>query len=373
MICFDEIAGYMTENATWRLLHFLATVDLSHAPLTLEPQHIVVENDMFHLLKGATKQAKVEESYYVWQMGCIAFYALMGIQPFCEPGANAQTGQAEVPYIGSSHCGSTLSNLIHQCMLFEPSNRPRLSEIRLLVAENIDKKPLPKKKITNSKGKNYFNSLVNFWPEEMSTLVLFICMMMCPNRACAQNDIPKEMTAIISRCKSLRSSANVNRVSREFLYDKEWTLMDKIDIDRRGECTVNDKVAMFGVNDIGYRIAKLKSGVTNTGGRFRDGQDDRYKYSFIEITIKRNMSVSYEITGRQGLQQFAVLPYHNTSAFVVSVTKGGKPFGKTIMKDGTCYVQLDKKVSKSDKFQLSIRNNTGKNMAFVIVNHNPGR
>lgn len=85
------------------------------------------------------------------------------------------------------------------------------------------------------------------------------------------------------------------------------------------------------------------------------------------------MSVNYEITGRQGLQQFAVLPYHNTSLFTVSVTKGGKIFGKATMRDGTCFVQLDKKVSKSDSFKLSIQNKTGKNMAFVIVNYNPGK
>ena len=43
------------------------------------------------------------------------------------------------------------------------------------------------------------------------------------------------------------------------------------------------------------------------------------------------------------------------------------------MKDGTCYLQLDKKVSKSDRFKLLIQNKTGKNMAFVIVNYNPGK
>lgn len=103
------------------------------------------------------------------------------------------------------------------------------------------------------------------------------------------------------------------------------------------------------------------------------GKMSGISFLFIEITIKKNMSVSYEITGRQGLQQFAVLPYHNTSLFTVSVTKGGKIFGKATMRDGTCFVQLDKKVSKSDSFKLSIQNKTGKNMAFVIVNYNPGK
>ena len=74
---------------------------------------------------------------------------------------------------------------------------------------------------------------------------------------------------------------------------------------------------MFGINDMGYRIAKRQNGVTNMGGRFRNGQDERYKFSFIEITVKKNMSVSYEITGRQGLQQlqFCLIIIHRYLQF----------------------------------------------------------
>ena len=353
MICLDEIVGYMTENATWHLMDFLLNAKLNITPNHLNPHMIGVENDEFCFLEKNVENSNVEE---------------------CElEDSKSQTSQTEVPYIGVSHCSAALSSLIHQCLLFDPSRRPKLSELQQCIADNMDKQRFPKKKITNAKGKNYSDSLINFWPEEMVTVIGLVLMMAFPNVVHAQTDVPKEMTTIINRCKSLRTSANANKVSREFLYDRQWTLMDEIDIDRRGECTVKDKVTMFGVNDIGYRIAKRQNGVTNMGGRFRNGQDERYKFSFIEITIKKNMSVSYEITGRQGLQQFAVLPYHNTSAFTVSVTKGGKIFGKATMKDGTCYVQLDKKVLKSDRFKLLIQNKTGKNMAFVIVNYNPGK
>ena len=373
MICLDEIVGYMTENATWHLMDFLLNARHNITPNHLNPHMIGVENDEFCFLEKNVEKSNVEECEFVWQIGYIAFYALMGVPTFAVEDSKSQTSQTEVPYIGVSHCSAALSSLIHQCLLFDPSRRPKLSELQQCIADNMDKQRFPKKKITNAKGKNYSDSLINFWPEEMVTVISLVLMMAFPYVVYAQTDVPKEMTTIINRCKSLRTSANANKVSREFLYDRQWTLMDEIDIDRRGECTVKDKVTMFGVNDIGYRIAKRQNGVTNMGGRFRNGQDERYKFSFIEITIKKNMSVSYEITGRQGLQQFAVLPYHNTSAFTVSVTKGGKIFGKATMKDGTCYLQLDKKVSKSDRFKLLIQNKTGKNMAFVIVNYNPGK
>lgn len=373
MICLDEIVGYMTENSIWHLMDFLLRARFDKTPAHLNPYMIGVDHDEFCFLEKNVEKSNVEESEYVWQIGHLAFYALMGMPAFGADDDRTQTPQTEVPYIGVSHCSETLSSLIHRCLLFESSRRPKLSDLQQYIADNMDKKLFPKKKITNAKGKNYSDSLVNFWPEEVVTVIVLILMMVCPNIAYAQTDVPKEMVTIINRCKSLRTSANANKVSREFLFDKQWTLMDEIDIDRHGECTVKDRVTMFGINDMGYRIAKRQNGVTNMGGRFRNGQDERYKFSFIEITIKKNMSVSYEITGRQGLQQFAVLPYHNTSLFTVSVTKGGKIFGKATMRDGTCFVQLDKKVSKSDSFKLSIQNKTGKNMAFVIVNYNPGK
>lgn len=373
MINLIEIAGYMTEKATWKLLDFLSKNEGECIQQRISPSGIGLMNDEFCLLNRAKQASRIDEADYVWHIGTLVFYALMGVQVFGGQSIEKQTAEMEVPYIGSSHCSSSLSQLIHQCLLFDSAQRPKLDEIREYVLKNKNMRYNPKKKIVTSKGKVYRDSLVTFWPEEMTTVLIALLMILCPSTALAQTEVPTEMTTIINRCKQLRNSSNMNKVSHEFLYDMSWTLMDEIDIDRKGECTVKDQVSMFGVNDMGYRIAKRQDGATNMGGRFRNGQDERYQYSFIEITVKKGMSVNYEITGRQGVQQFAVLPYTNTASFSVSVKIGGMPFGKSVMKDGVCYVQLDKKVSKSDKFSLSIHNHTGKNMAFVIVNHNPGK
>lgn len=373
MIGLEEIAGYMTEETTLELLDFLSKNEGEDVLKRISPSDIGIMNDEFCLLNKTQQTSRVDESDYVWHVGALAFYALMGVQVFGGQGAEKQTSEMEVPYIGSSHCSSSLGHLIHQCLLFDSSQRPKLEEIREFVLRHKGLEHSPKKKMVTGKGKAYSESLVSFWPEEMATIIVWLFMLVYPNVALAQTEVPTEMATIINRCKLLRNSSNINKVSREFLYDMSWTLMDEIDIDKKGECTVKDKVSMFGVNDMGYRIAKRQGGITNMGGRFRNGQDERYQYSFIEITVKKGMSVSYEITGRQGLQQFAVLPYINTASFAVSVKKGGMPFGKSVMKDGVCYVQLKQKVAKTDKFFLSIHNNSGKNMAFVIVNHNPGK
>ena len=130
---------------------------------------------------------------------------------------------------------------------------------------------------------------------------------------------------------------------------------------------------MFGINDIGYYAMKKHGGVANAGGRFRNGQDARYKYSFIEITVKKGAVVNYDITGRQGEQLFAIVPFADDAAFTASLTKAGTPFSKSFDADGTRYVRSSAAVKKSDRFRLSIKNNSGRNMAFVILNYNPGK
>ena len=371
MIYLDEIAGYLTEKATWRLLGHLAQVDVGQAPKSLTARMVGIKDDDFCLLSKEYEPVAVKEEEYVWQLGCLIFYALMGVPVFGGLGQERQTQETEVPYIGAAHCGVTLSNLIHQCLLFDATRRPSLLEIQKCVAENVDQAHLPKKRLTTGRDKKYQNSLINFWPDEMMAVLLLLFLMLIPNVSFAQTDVPKEMATIINRCKSLRNPSNANKVSREFLYDMDWTLMDEIDIDRKGECTIKDKVSMLGLNDMAYRIAKRQGGVVHTGGRFRNGQDERYKFSFIEVTAKKNSTISYWITGRQGIQQFAIIPYEERASFATSLSLGNKPIAHSVLKNGVCYVKMDKKVTKRDAFCLSIKNNSGKNMSFVIINYNP--
>ena len=371
-IPISEIAGYMTEKSVWRLMLFLSEEWEKDSALfaQVNGDAIGVMHDQFISLAPANSK-RMDEPTAVWTLGAWVFYALMGVPVLDGNGQKNQTSSTEIPHISASHCSSALDGAIHRSLSFDGSKRPTMHDIHEIAERQLKVKDEPRKRLTNSKGKHYHKSLVSFWPEEMTVLVVLFLMLLMPMRSHAQTDIPKEMTTIIERCKLLRNPSNQAKVSREFLYDTSWTLMDEIDIDKKGECTMKDKVSTFGINEMGYRIAKRQSGVTNAGGRFRNGQDARYNYSFIEVTVKNNLSVNYKITGRQGVQQFAIIPYQGQATFSVTVTQGNRPIATTIKKDGICYVKLNRKVTKNDVFNLSIKNGSGKNMAFIIVNYNP--
>ena len=383
MITLDYLAGYMTEKAVWNLMEHVAANWLQEHWNVLSPCNIVVENDQFVLFVSTEccensafiAPESTGDAAMVWALGALAFYALMGLPVFDGNGAKNQTPLTEIPHIGSTHCSRKLSDLIYKCLAYSSEERPKMEEILNIARVAVEDQVLPIKRLANKIGKTYTSSLVSFWPEEMICILLFLLTLLISSPVEAQNPVrvTSEMEILVRRCKDLRTPGNVEKVSRELLYDMDWTLMDEIDIDRQGECTDVDLVDMFGINDIGYRIVRRQGGVVNTGGRFRNGQDSRYSYSFIEITVKKGSTVSYEITGRQGLQCFAIVPYEENASFSAKVTKEGKHFSSSIQKDGVCYIQLDEKVGRSDLLNLTVRNGSGKNMAFVIINHNPGK
>lgn len=382
MITLDHIAGYMTEKAVWTLMECVAGSWLQHGRAVFSAADIVVEDDRIALSADAGGGAadgpfaapeKEGAAAAVWSLGALAFYAVTGMHVFDGMGGRNQTARTEVPHMGSAHCSRRLSDLVYRCLAYDPQARPPMEEILTAAREAAAAKVCPARRLTNAGGKAYASSLVGFWPEEMVTVALFLLMTFMPLVLQAQTGVTEEMQALVRRCKELRMSANTARVERELLYDMEWTLMDEIDIDRQGECTSKDPVDMFGINDIGYRIARRQGGAVNTGGRFRNGQDARYRYSFIEITVKKGATVNYEITGREGLQRFAIVPYEASATFGAEVTKDGRKFSSATVKDGVCYVQLDGKVTRKDRFRLTLKNTSGKNMAFVIINHNPGK
>lgn len=202
--------------------------------------------------------------------------------------------------------------------------------------------------------------------------MLIICMLFLSSLSVsAQNGIfdktaiPNEMVNLVMRCIDLRSPANVEKVRKAMSRDMNWTMMDELPVDRKGECTIKQPVDMFGLNDMGFGILKRHGGVTNSGGRFRDGRDPRYKYSFIEVTVRKDASVNYVIDGREGMQMFAVVPFDKGAKFVASI-----PSSSSFIDSGVCYIQLKQPVKKADKFNLSIKNESGKNAAFVIINYN---
>lgn len=384
-----DIAGYATERTVWRMILSLSRCLDSARLGSVTPQTITIADEDFLLKEtkisnesnsrafsapetfSTSAKGRLEESC-IWTIGALAFNAITGTDVFEGKGGESQTIQTEIPRLSSTHASQELSMLIRQCLCYTPQNRPTKDELVRQAQSALAQPIVPRKKLTNQAGKSYKSSLIKFWPEGMIPLILMCLLMLCPMAISSQPQqkfdksvIPNEMATLVLRCIDLRSPQNVDKVGKAMDRDLNWTMMDELPLDKNGECTTKDKVEVFGLNDIGFRILKRHGGVTNSGGRFRDGRDPRYKYSFIEITVKKGATVTYPITGREGEQIFAVVPFEKDAQFVASI-----PDAKTFTDNGVCYIQLKRGMKKTDIFYLTVMNKSGKNMAFALINYN---
>ena len=383
-ITLHDIAGYATEKTTWRLILQLVELAQNCDLCRLNPKNVIVDGDSFSIdttavSKGGQPFAAPEyqldscsPTANVWTIGALAFYALMGVVLFEEKGGRAQTETTYIPRIPQSHCSRQLSEYIYRCLSFHTGQRPTIDILRQESERALSSEDKPPRCTVNPSGKVYRTSLVKFWPEAMYTIVLLL-FLIGSSTAFGQNKgtVPQELAAIVGRCVQLRTPSNAEKVARAFAYDHEWTLMDELPIDRNGECTVNNKVATFGINDMCYRLVIAHDGVANASGRFRNGQDRRFKYSFIEVTAKKGFTIGYDITCREGSQIFVIVPFVPTAAFDVSMKHCGKAVGTMERADNGCvYVYIDEHVKPGDMLHLSIKNRSHTNMAFVVINYN---
>lgn len=392
-ITLSDIAGYATERAVWQMLLSLSDDCATRMANGLSPQAIAVVGNEFSLREARSLDADHSKAFAapetfghgagiqpersgIWTLGALAFYLITGMDVFEGKGGKTQTKDTGIPRISSAHASKELSTLIRRCLSYSPQERPAKEEIKELAQATLTKPVVPRKKLASQSGKSYASSLIKFWPEEMVTMLLVCLLHLCPMTAMAQPNpafdksaIPNEMASLVLRCIDLRSSQNVAKVSRAMDRDMNWTMMDELPLDKEGECTTKDAVDMFGLNDMGFSILKRHGGVTNAGGRFRDGRDPRYKYSFIEITVKQGKTVNYNISGREGEQMFAIVPFDRGADFQASIKSGETRTGGNLI-DGACYIQLKQGIKKTDSFTLTIRNSSGKNMAFALINYN---
>mgnify|MGYP002624291438 CR=1 FL=1 len=389
VITLSDIAGYATERMVWQLMFDLSTVcDSDHVDINnMVPQCVAVDDNHFQLRNtDATsnserrafsapetfaKNSGPTDTSVVWTIGALAFYAITGTDVFEGKGGETQTQETEIPRLSSAHASKILSTLIHRCLSYHSADRPTKEEIRKEARAGLSLPVEPRKRLSGQTGKSYGSSLVKFWPEEMVPTIIACIFLLLPTGIFAQSskfgktDVPNEMASLVLRCIDLRSPQNIGKISKLMDRDMSWTMMDELALDKNGECTTKDMVDMFGLNDIGFSIIKRHGGVTNAGGRFRDGRDPRYKYSFIEIPVKKDKTVNYKITGREGKQLFAIVPFEKDARFAASI-----PNGISFTDKGVCYIWLEQGVKKTDAFMLTLKNLSGKNMAFAIISYN---
>lgn len=381
-ISLKDIAGLTTERAVWQLMLDLSEYCRSGSLKDVAPDTIVVNGSLYEIKDKAGKDVAAPfaapetatdnnytEESEVWTIGAMAFYAITGVHVFEGKGGSTQTPATRVPRISSTHAGRNLSALIHSCLNHSPGCRPGMDKIRETARKSLSVQSVPRKRLANHTGKKYTNSLTKFWPDEMVPLIFTLILITLPLRSFAQSftlsEIPDEMGSLVMRCFDLRSSRNMDKVSKALERDMNWTMMDELAVDKAGECSTKDIVDTFGLNDLGFSILKRHGGVTNAGGRFRDGRDPRYKYSLIEITVKKDASVNYRIDGRKGEQVFAIVPFEENAGFTASI-----PQAETFTEKGVCYIRLRQALKKNDSFTLTIKNQSGKNMSFALINYN---
>lgn len=383
-LTLKDIAGYATEKTVWQLLLSLSAGFNKCTSTHIAPNCIVITEQEFQLKDDcAAKDAmafaapetfcrptgSTHEASYVWSIGALAFYAITGTNVFEGKGGETQTQDTEVPRLGSAHASYNLSELIRRCLNYSPSDRPNMKEIRQLASSALSRPSVPRKRLTSQTGKSYAKSLIKFWPEEMVPLFFACILLLIPSGLFSQKSvgfdktsIPEEMASLVLHCIDLRSPQNQEKVNKALTRDMNWTMMDELPIDKQGECSTSVTVDMFGLNDVGFSILKSHRGATNAGGRYRDGRDPRYKYSFIEITVKKDSMVNYQINGREGEQLFAIIPFEKDARFTAAIDNG-----ESFKDEGVCYIWLKK---GDESFTLTIKNESGKNMAFALINYN---
>lgn len=384
-IVLDHIAGYATERTVWQLIQYISDSWTGGGSVAIQPDLIEVRDEGFHAVpkvenhkttcsfsapeRNVNDGGKVSEKADVWSVGALAFYVLLGKEIFEGKGGSTQSENTEIPRISTSHCSDIMSDLIYRCLSYEPSLRPTMSELNETATRLLQGRYGPTRRLENHKGKSFRVSLVKFWPEEITGMVILVLSLLFSVPCDAQSGkIDTEMGKIVQICKDLRSSANVKSVKDRLRDDTQWTIMDELEIDKGGECTIDEEVDMFGLNNIAFRYAKLRGGVTNIGGRFRNGKDPRYNYSFIEITVRKGATVNYDINGREGFQVFAIVPYKEGASFNTYINMGGKIMPELL--DDVEYIFMPKAVKQSDVMKLTIHNTSQENMAFVIINYN---
>ncbi len=189
-------------------------------------------------------------------------------------------------------------------------------------------------------------------------------------QAMAQDKTDAELQKLMNLVSTLRNadSKTWNKALAEFKSDNEnWTMMDET-VRHENECWL--------VSDKQFKLNPLLSKCNNydekeTAGDFLNGNDPNFNYSLIERGVKKNSTVSYELSYREGQQTFVVMPYEKNSKLEVSATCNGKAVGSTSTDaDGNVILSINDNVKQSDKLCISITNKSASDMPVVIINHN---
>lgn len=201
---------------------------------------------------------------------------------------------------------------------------------------------------------------------DMNKYILILFISFCVFSINAQNDELNKLTDIV---KSLQIGGEkaYNEAVAKLAADKLWTPMDELAIDRTVECRASDRVPGFRLNSVLTNAESKERYQTSTGNHL-NGADIRYNYSLFEKTLKSGKNASFALPQRWGEQVIIIIPF-NANAKISATAKGGdKDF--IVTPSGYGSLKLTGVVVKGHPLNLSVHNDSGDNISYVILNYN---
>lgn len=168
----SAIAGEIDELAAWRIFRDIAfTAEGAQTPIS--PDHILIDGQGFVLAEWSRSHDErfcAPEGYSaVWALAATVFTTYLGCHVFQGLGGKGQTASTPIPVLRKEL--PHLSQLITQCLDFDPARRPSLIEIAKISEENLSRcegarRDFPPLKKTDTPTVTP-DELDSFWPEEM--------------------------------------------------------------------------------------------------------------------------------------------------------------------------------------------------------------
>lgn len=171
----------------------------------------------------------------------------------------------------------------------------------------------------------------------------------------------------------VRQSKALSKVLNQMVIDwsssgcPKITLMDDINRDTENEYC-GKEVNTFKMNQlVTYVYSRQNTKLVSKGDYFNSKEKEVY-YSAIEKSVKPKSTVTYTLTGHEGVQEFVFVAFNPNTNFEVQFN----PYPTEIKeeKSGVLYVKLPK-VKNEEKIVFSITNKSSFPESFVILNHNP--
>lgn len=168
----SALAGEIDELTAWQILHDVAKQS-KDIKTPISPEHIFIDGGGFILSEWSDSRDEkfnAPEGYSpVWALAATVFYTYLGCHVFQGLGGKGQTKTAPIPTLRREL--PELSNLIIWCLVFNPSERPGMSEIVKIAEDNIKRcKAIrtdfpPLRKV--SENTITTDEIDTYWPEEM--------------------------------------------------------------------------------------------------------------------------------------------------------------------------------------------------------------